>query len=240
MVIISRKNASHRGTCMLLRRGLLGIVAVLCAHSADSFADESQPGKSPLEVQRFFDQRGKIVITFVGYSGSGYEEVERMLDEARSVLSVHSPKKAIVNSGATSLGIGAVYALAKEMEFETTGIVSTLAKKYKAEISPHAGTVFYVTDDSWGGFRENTQILAPTSLATVQCSDIIICIGGGPVARDELIAAKREGKTIKYIPADMNHKTAIDKAHKKGLPIPTDFKGAAFTVFGRQIPSDSR
>ena len=195
---------------MLVRSYLIGILAVLSVHSARLVAEEPQAGTSPVEVQRFFEKSGKTVITFAGYSGSGYEDVEGMLAEARGVLSAHAPKKTIVNIGATSSGIGAVYGLAKEMGFETTGIVSTQAKEYDAEISEHVDKVFYVTDESWGGFKPNTNNLSPTSLAMVQNSDVIICIGGGAVARDELTAAKREGKTIKYIPADMNHKAAIE------------------------------
>lgn len=229
----------HRPATTLIsaRRALLGIAALLCVPCANSIADDNQSDSSPNQVKRFFDQRGKVVITFVGYSGSGYEDVEGMLSAARGVLSVHSPKKAIVNIGATSSGIGAVYAIAKEMGFETAGIVSTQARKYGAEISSHVDTVFYVTDDTWGGFNENTMTLAPTSLTIVQCSDIIVGIGGGPVARDEMVAAQREGKTIKYIPAEMHHKTAIDKARSRGRPIPTDFRGAAFQVFGKAARS---
>jgi hypothetical protein len=222
---------------MLVRRYLIGILALLSIHSTRLVAEEPQPGTSPVEVQRFFEKSGKTVITFAGFSGAGYEDVDRMLGEARSVLSVHSPKKTIVNIGATASGIGVVYGLAKKMGFETTGIVSTQAEKYDAEISPHVDNVFYVTDESWGGFKPNTQVLSPTSRAMVQCSDVIVCIGGGAVARDELTAAKREGKTIKYIPADMNHKAAIEKARKKGLPVPTDFKGAAYTELGKLIGS---
>jgi hypothetical protein len=222
---------------MLVRRYLAGILAVLSVHSARFVAEEPQAGTSPVEIQRFFEKSEKTVVTFAGFSGTGYEDVEKMLDEARSVLSVHSPKKAIVNIGATSSGIGAVYDVAKEMGFETTGIVSTLAKEYRAEISKHVDNVFYVTDESWGGFKPNTQVLSPTSRAMVQCSHVIICIGGGAVARDELTAAKREGKTIKYIPADMNHQAAIEKARKKRLPVPTDFKGAAYTEFGKSVGS---
>ena len=220
---------------MLGRQSLFCILAVLCISS--SIADERTSNDSQSEAKRFFDQRGKTVITFVGYSGAGYENVARMLDEARNVLKVYSPKKAIVNIGATSPGIGAVYALAKDMGFETTGIVSTQATEHKVEISPHVDRVFYVADDSWGGFKENTQILTPTSATLVQCSDIVVGIGGGPVARDEMIAARREGKTIKFIPADMHHETAINKARMKGLSIPTDFRGAAFSVFGKPVES---
>lgn len=60
---------------------------------------------------------------------------------------------------------------------------------------------------------------------------MVIAIGGGEVARDELIAAKRAAKRVQFIPADMNHQIAREKALKKGQLLPTDFRGAAATVF---------
>ncbi len=219
---------------LLIRRSFVWILVCMSITSAKSLANgQEESATSPEEVKRFFKQRGKVVVTFAGYSGTGYEDHKGMLAEARNVLSVHCPRTAIVNIGATAEGIGAVYDIANEMGFETTGIVSIQAKKYDAEIYSKIDRVFYIADDSWGGFKENTQELTPTSQAMVDCSDVIVSIGGGEVARDELIAAKRAGKTIKYIPADMNHQKAIDKARKKGQPIPSDFKGAAFEVFGR-------
>jgi shikimate kinase len=65
----------------------------------------------------------------------------------------------------------------------------------------------------------------------VENSDVMIAIGGGEVARDELTAAKRSGKRVEFIPADMNHQVAREKAQKKGQPPPTDFRGAAATAF---------
>jgi hypothetical protein len=76
-----------------------------------------------------------------------------------------------------------------------------------------------------------TEELSLTSKAMVENSDLIIGIGGGEVARDELVAAKRLGKKVRFIPADMNHQKARDSARKKKLPEPTDFRGAANTVF---------
>ncbi len=64
----------------------------------------------------------------------------------------------------------------------------------------------------------------------VENSDVVIAIGGGEVARDELTAAKRSGKRVQFIPADMNHRIALEKALKKGQPAPTDFRGAAATA----------
>ena len=76
-----------------------------------------------------------------------------------------------------------------------------------------------------------TERLSATSTAMVQSSDVIVAIGGGEVARDELIAAKRSGKKTRFMPADMNHRIAQERAQKKGQPAPTDFRGAAGAAF---------
>lgn len=54
----------------------------------------------------------------------------------------------------------------------------------------------------------------------VENSDVLIGIGGGEVSRDELRAAKRSGKMVRFFPADMNQQQAREKAKKKGLPEP--------------------
>lgn len=61
----------------------------------------------------------------------------------------------------------------------------------------------------------------------VAVSHVLVGIGGGDVARDELLAAQRMGKRVSFVPADMNHRLALDKAASKGLSAPTDFRGAA-------------
>ena len=68
----------------------------------------------------------------------------------------------------------------------------------------------------------------------VEVSDRLVAIGGGEVARDELVAARRAGKDLTFIAADMNHRIAIEKATKKGEAPPTDFRGAADAVFGNE------
>jgi hypothetical protein len=154
-----------------------------------------------------------------------------MLEKAERILNEFEPSKAIVNIGATPEGIGAVYELAKHRGFMTTGIVSTQAKEYNAVLSPCVDYVFYVEDDTWGGFVEGDDQLSPTSTAMVENSTVLIGFGGGEVARDELIAAKRKGTEVLFFPADMNHRKAREKAQKKGLPVPTSFAGAAGKAF---------
>jgi hypothetical protein len=124
------------------------------------------------------------------------------------------------------------YELAKRKGFTTSGIVSTEARKAKATISPCVDIVFFVNDASWGGFIEGTETLSPTSAAIVEVSDRIVTIGGGEIARDELIAAGRAGKDVRFIAADMNHAIARQRARERGEPAPTDFRGAAGAVFG--------
>jgi hypothetical protein len=179
------------------------------------------------EVRSYFEDKRMKVVTFLGYSGAGYEDEAAMLQHASRILDENDPKTTIVNIGATETGVGAVYELAKRRGFLTTGIVSSQAKEGEFELSPYVDVVFYVKDATWGGFAPGTETLSPTSRAMVENTDVLVAIGGGEVARDEITAAKRLGKTVKFIPADMNHEIAREKARKKGRPEPTDFRGAA-------------
>lgn len=182
-------------------------------------------------ITTFFESQKKDVVTFIGYSGAEYEDKAAMLEKAGRILNEFDSSKTIINIGGTSEGIGAVYELAKRRGFITTGIVSTQAKEYNVELSPCVDYVFYVEDSTWGGFMEDGKRLSPTSTAMVENSEVLIGIGGGEVARDELLAAKLLGKEVRFIPADMNHQKARENAQKKGLPVPRNFGGAADEVF---------
>lgn len=186
---------------------------------------------TPSEIAKFFENEQKTVVTFVGYSGAEYENKTEMLERASNILDEFDPSKALVNIGATPEGIGAIYNLAKKKKFITTGIVSTQAKEYDAKLSDCVDYVFYVEDATWGGFLANGDRLSPTSKAMVENSDVMIGFGGGEVARDELVAAKRSGKAVRFIPADMNHHKAREKAQKRNLPEPKYFSGAADEIF---------
>lgn len=183
------------------------------------------------DLRRTFAALGKTVLTFTGNSATGYEDEPAMLAAARRVLARFDPATTVVNIGATAEGIGAVYEIAKEMGFTTTGIVSTQARDHGVEISPHADRVFFVEDETWGGLLPGTERLSPTSEAMVAVSDRVVGIGGGEVSRDEMTAARRAGKPVEFIPAEMSHEAAVEKARKKGLPPPSDFRGAAHEVF---------
>ena len=79
----------------------------------------------------------------------------------------------------------------------------------------------------WGGLTPGGAELSPTSTAIVSVSSTIVGIGGGDIARDEMLAARRYGKSVTFVPADMNHRIAREKALKNNTPPPADFRGAA-------------
>jgi hypothetical protein len=218
-----------------IARSALLWCCLVCVVSQLGAAAHAEPAASreatPDEIAAFFRQQGKKVLTFVGYSGAGYQDQGTMLRAAARILDDFEPAKTIVNIGATPDGIGAVYELARRRGFTTTGIISTQAKREGVALSPDVDQVFFVEDESWGGFLPGSERLSPTSKAMVECSDVIVGVGGGEVARDEMIAARRAGKTVRFIPADMDHEKARAKARKKGAPEPTDFRGAAGAAF---------
>ena len=173
---------------------------------------------------------GRHVVTFSGFSGGGYEDPAAVERAIAGELARLEPAQAIICCGATADGIGAVYPLAKARGFETVGIVSSVAESEGAPFSDSVGTIFVIEDDTWGGVRGDGT-LSPTSSAMVQAADDMIAIGGGAITRDEVEAARRLGKRVRYLPADMNHAVATRKAIKSGEAPPTDFKGAVDKLF---------
>ena len=188
---------------------------------------------TPADIRAFMKAQGKTVVTFLGYSAADYEDRAALRQHATAVLAAFDPATALVNIGATPDGIGAVYEIARARGFTTTGIVSTQARETNAALSPFVDHVFFVNDSTWGGFVDAGAQLSPTSAAMVEVSDHLIAIGGGDVARDELIGAQRAGKAVRFIAADMNHAIALDRAKRRGQPVPTDFGGSAATALIR-------
>lgn len=175
---------------------------------------------------------GRRVVTFAGFSAGGYEDPSMVECLLVNLLAEFDPRLIVVCSGATAAGIGAVYALAKARGFETLGIVSAVAEVEGVRFSDAVATIYVIEDDAWGG-RRSDGTLSPTSAAMVGAADEIIAIGGGSITRDEIEAARELGKTVRYVPADMNHGAAIKRARANGDCPPTDFKGAVHALFDR-------
>ncbi len=179
------------------------------------------------EVGELIAATGMNMLSFVGYSAAGYEDEPAMLAQADEVLARYDPARTLVNIGATAQGIGAVYELARRRGYFTLGIVSSLARDAGERLSPCVDLVIFVRDTQWGGRLPGSPLLSPTSAAMVALSVSIVGIGGGDIARDEMLAARAAHKQVTFIPADMNHRIARDKALAQGRPAPVDFRGTA-------------
>jgi hypothetical protein len=207
----------------LLCLGLAWAVPTIACEARSVLRDAD----TPRTVAEFVAASGMGMLSFVGYSGAGYQDEAAMRALARRELARFDPARTLVNIGGTAAGIGAVYELARERGFFTLGIVSSLARDGGEALSPCVDAVFFVRDTVWGGRLPGQAALSPTSAAMVANSVAVVGIGGGEVARDELLAARAAGKSVRFIPADMNHRIALDKARAKGQPPPSDFRGAA-------------
>ena len=175
-------------------------------------------------------ESGLTVVTFMGFSGAGYEDAPAVERAVAKVLDELDPASVLICAGATAEGIGAVYPMAKKRGFKTIGVVSAIAEKEGVTFSPQVDMVFVIADDSWGGITPDGK-LSPTSSAMVGAADRIISVGGGEIARDEIAAAVAMGKKPRYIQADMNHAAAIRKANDRQQPVPADFRGPVHAYF---------
>ena len=216
------------------RVSLAAAVSVCALTAAPSIAAPCTPPSEvrearPLAIRAYVKGTGKQVLTLAGYSGAEYEDAAAMRAAAAKALAGKDPEKWIVNIGATAAGIGAAYPVAKALGFTTMGIVSSLARDEGVPLSDCVDIVFYVPDSTWGGLSPAGH-LSPTSVAMVETGTEFLVIGGGEVTRDEMTAARRAGKPVKFVAADMNHEVARKRAARKGLPEPADFRGAAHST----------
>jgi adenosine deaminase len=149
------------------------------------------------EATKIVEKMQKRVISFLGYS-SDYADEALLEQTINDQLKNCSPKDTLINAGGTRIGIGIVYKIAKEMGFETLGIVSTRAKP--DELSEQVDFVIYIEDAEWGGYDEANGKLYPVSSAIVRCTDTALVLGGGIIAQAEMLALRDAGKDVIYIP----------------------------------------
>ena len=230
----------HRSTCKQARLLLKHLDAIPEQESLvlNVFRRQVRCTDARSAVGAVRSQGRALIVTFVGFSGAGYEDETLVRELILEELEAFSPIDTLVCAGATSEGIGVVYTLALHRGFRTAGIVSSLARAQGAKYSNECEVVVEVEDKSWGGKQENGR-LAPTSQAMVDASDVMIGVGGGSIARDELEEARARGKTVRFHCADMNHALAIKKAAESGKGPPLSFGGKAQELFAVEHAPES-
>ncbi len=169
----------------------------------------------------------KNVYTLFGFSKLGYENWNEVSLKIGEELAKLDPKTTLVNIGATEDGIGAAYKMAKEMGFETIGIVSTKALSYSGKFSDFVDRIYIVNDSLWGGYVPGTKKLAETTKAFLAVSDIISAFGGGENTAVTLKQALEMGIEVRFTNAEMNHEKAKTESVIKNKPLPENYIGEA-------------
>ncbi len=195
------------------------------------------PIQPSAEIERFFSGLGKRIIYFAGYGELGYEKEHCVRDVAIQVLAEWSPTDVVVHVGTLLRrgghnGIAEVYAVARELGIETTGIHPSIAQNFSEthRVSPYCDHVFFVADGTWGGFLPGGELLSPTLQLHLAVSAEMIAIGGGKHAADELKVFTASGKPVRFFPSDMNHSISRQWTEKSGVKI-RDMRGAAHQLW---------
>lgn len=230
----------HRSTSKQGRRLLKHLDATpeQVAHVLGAFRREFDSVNAQAAVEGIRSQGREHVVTFLGFSDAGYEDESEVAETLLAELRNFDPMNTIVCSGATAEGIGMVYPIALRLGFRTAGVVSSLARGEGVRFSAECEVVFIVDDKAWGGRQSNGR-LSPTSNAVVEASDVMIAIGGGSIARDELEEGRKRGKIVRFHSAEMNHSRAVARAVKAGRPPPMEFGGEARTLFQNDQREDA-
>lgn len=141
----------------------------------------------------------KHVMVFSGFSGLGYSDLAGMKAELSSVLDraiqEYGAHNLCVAAGATSVGIGMVYEIAKEKNIVTLGIVSEQAKGWA---SAFCDEVIYVhdPDSSWKVLDEagnSYMVYVATQKNEISRTGEFLAFGGGAVTLSELQEAEKVG-----------------------------------------------
>ncbi|EAC0469615.1 hypothetical protein DRT92_21955 [Salmonella enterica subsp. enterica serovar Newport] len=152
---------------------------------------------SDVDIKNFY------CVTFIGYSGLGYESPDLLKETLKSKLEQclheHPDKQVVVVCGGTGAGIGAVYSLVREDEFlrdkvKCIGIVSDEALKgAENELALSKDKIAFVPDPD-GSWQTKSSSGYPYMLyPSHKYGGEVVSLGGGQIGYDEVKAAQKNG-----------------------------------------------
>jgi hypothetical protein len=202
--------------------------------------------QAPDSIRQFFTALGKQVVYFAGYGELGYQDEHCVRRVAEQVLANRDLSNVLVHGGTLLRerghdGIAAIYAIAKELGADTSGIHPSVARRFYTthRVSPNCDHVFFVQDETWGGLLDGTDTPSPALQLHLDVSDEVVIIGGGKHAADELrafLGGSREKQVqVQYFPAEMNHAITRKWCERTGVEI-HDLRGAAHAAWEQTTP----
>lgn len=182
----------------------------------------------------------KSVVTFLGFGELGYQDRTTLEAAIRAELRRHRPDQVIINTGTLITegfrrGIADVYEYARESGFTTTGIHPSVALHYPKRhyLSPFVDHVFFVYDETWGGWLDQAGQRSPTLETLIAVTDEVVVIGGGKHTAEEMQAFLDSNRPVRFYAAEMNHGVAREWFAGRGEP-DVDYRGAAWRLWLRQ------
>jgi hypothetical protein len=202
-----------------------------------------RPARALSRTARLWDERelldvfrstGKHVLTFLGFGELGYENEREFHATVARELASYAPANTIVNTGTLVTvgfrrGIADVYELAKRMGFNTTGVHPSIAltSSKQHSLSGCVDEVYFVRDETWGGFLRDGATPSPTLRALIAVTHEVVVIGGGKHTAEEMRGFTDCDKGVRFYAMDMHHATSRGWASESGVDV-GDFRGAAY------------
>ncbi|MDF7662070.1 hypothetical protein PUG81_24120 [Erwiniaceae bacterium L1_54_6] len=174
------------------------------------------------------DNKAPFCVTYIGYSGMSYDDIEGVKETVKSQLEGflrdHPDEQIVVVCGGTSVGIGAVYDVVAEnpalrKNIKCIGIVSECAPKQDLVQSTDQFKVgiVHVPDpkQSWqtklsDGDQEHQAMIYPAQ----KFGGVIIAFGAGGIGYDEINEAKDKGLEIMLFPSQPDNSKLQDRLKK--------------------------
>ena len=188
----------------------------------------------PAEVKQLYADRYQHVLTFLGFGELGYSDIDRFTRIVELELDRVQRDASVVNTATLVTdgfepGMADVYAIAHRMNLRTAGLFPRIALNSpgRYSLSAFVDDVYFVNDNTWGGYLPGTGIPSKMLTALTAVTDEVVVIGGGKHTAQEMREMVKMGKPIRYHALEMNIEVAGRWYAQQCQPVP-DPRGEAF------------
>jgi len=179
-------------------------------------------------------RRYRCVATFLGFGELGYEDPTTFEELVERELASFDRQDVVINAATLitvglARGVADVYEIARHAGFRTAGLypsVSLLGAESHC-LSAFVDDVYFIQDETWGGYLEGSTVASATLRALTSITDQVVAIGGGKHTAQELDEFLARGVPVRYHALEMNRAIATRWHGERGEDL-KDFLGSAY------------
>jgi len=197
------------------------------------------------EVISLFRQRYRRVVTFLGYGELGYEDPGAFQTIARREIAAFDSQEVVINAATLvtfgfAHGIADIYEIARSQGFRTSGVYPSvsLGSAESHGLSGFVEDIYFIEDQTWGGYLEGSALASPTLTALTSVTDEVVAIGGGEHTAQEIQEFVKCGIPVRYYALEMNRAISSRWHQQRGGELP-DYLGRAYRFWSRSFPEAS-